>query len=128
MEPSTLRTELESVQAEWNRAWLEKDAAAVDALMAEECVYIATNGTVVTREQLLEVIRSPKFHIDEGSRTDARVVALHDESAVVADRWRGYGTLPDGGSFRDDHRCTFVWARRGGRWKLLLEQSTAIVT
>jgi uncharacterized protein (TIGR02246 family) len=126
MERSDLRRELEAVQAEWNRAWLEKDAAAADRLMAAECVYIAANGLVVGREELLEVIRSPRFHIDEGSRTEARVVAIGEESAVVADRWRGSGTLPDGGPFRDDHRCTFVWARRAGRWQLLLEQCTPI--
>jgi ketosteroid isomerase-like protein len=81
---------------------------------------------ILSRDQLLEIMRSPRFHIDEGRRTEVRVVAVGEESAVVTDRWHGSGIAPDGATFADDHRCTFVWARRGGRWKLLLEQCTAI--
>ena len=114
------------LHAAWDRAWFEKDSEAADRMMAEDCIFIGTNGQFAPRSLLMEIIRSPGYQIIEGSRTEVQIVPLGEEGVVITDHWRGSGTAPDGSVFRDDSRSTFVWARRKGEWKLVLGQATNI--
>lgn len=113
--------ELERLNEIWSRAWLEKDAATVDKLMGSEYVYIAPNGQVLERQVILEIIRSPSYRLYQGARTEVVVKPLGSDVAAVVHRWQGEGTF-DGKSFKDDHRCTMVCARRNDQWQVVLEQ------
>ena len=54
-----MTSELEEMNQEWLRALLEKDAAAVERLMADDYVYVAPTGQTLDREAILQIIRSP---------------------------------------------------------------------
>ena len=118
-------TELERLNNTWNKAWLEKDVATVEKLMASEYAYIAPNGQVLDRDAILQIIRSPSYKLDSGTRTEVVVKPLGLDAATLIHRWQGTGTF-DGKSFTDDHRCTMVVVRRGDRWQVVLEQCSAI--
>lgn len=104
----------------WSRAWLEKDAAVVETLAAEEYAYVAPNGHTLERATVLNIIRSPSYRLFGGARSEVRVQRIGPDSVAIVDRWQGEGTY-DGQTFKEDHRCTHVWARRGPAWKLVLE-------
>jgi hypothetical protein len=108
----------------WYGAWLQKDAATVERLMAKEYVYVAPNGQVLDRDAILAIIRSPTYRLYNGSRTEVVVTTIGEDAAVVRHRWQGAGTF-DGNSFEDDHRCTMVCGRRGGEWQVVAEQCSA---
>ena len=114
-------SELHDLSERWFQAWLEKDAATVERLMAEDYIYIGPNGLVLDRRGILAIIRSPTYRLDRGTRTEAVVRALGPEAAVERHRYRGAGSY-EGTSFTDDHRGVMVWERHAGLWRLVMEQ------
>jgi uncharacterized protein (TIGR02246 family) len=113
--------ELHGVDERWYQAWLEKDAATVERLMADDYVYIAPNGLVLDREAILAIIRSPSYRLDHGSRTEVVVRAVGHDAAVVRHRWQGAGSF-EGTSFTDDNRSVMVWEKQAGEWRLVMDQ------
>jgi uncharacterized protein (TIGR02246 family) len=114
-------SELYGLSERWFQAWLEKDAATVERLMAEDYLYVAPNGLVLDRQAILAIIRSPSYRLDQGTRTEVVVRAVGQEAAVVRHRYQGAGSF-EGTSFTDDHRCVMVWEKQGGEWRLVMEQ------
>jgi len=112
--------ELERLIQVWTSAWLEHDASTVERLMAPEYVYIAPNGQVFDRPAILGIIRSPSYSVAWGRRTEVSILPLGVDSAAVLSRWQGEGTY-QGQPFKDDHRCTSVFVRRGREWQISLE-------
>jgi uncharacterized protein (TIGR02246 family) len=112
---------LYALSERWFQAWLEKDAATVERLMAEDYLYVAPNGLVLDRQAILAVIRSPSYRLDRGMRTEVVVRAVGQEAAVVRHRYQGAGSF-EGASFTDDHRCVMVWEKHAGEWRLVMEQ------
>ena len=52
-------SELHDLSERWFQAWLDKDAATVERLAAEDYVYVAPSGLVLDRQAILAIIRSP---------------------------------------------------------------------
>ena len=114
-------SELLDLSDGWFAAWLAKDAATVDQLAAADYVYIGPSGTVLDRQAILAVIRSPSYRLDRGTRSEVVVRALGPAAAVVRHRYQGSGTF-EGRPFTDDHRCVMVWEIQSGQWRLVMEQ------
>ena len=114
-------SELHGLSERWFQAWLEKDAATVERMVAEDYVYVAPSGLILDRQAILAIIRSPSYRLDRGTRTEVVVRALGPEAAVVRHRYQGTGSF-EGTSFTDDHRCVMVWEKHAGQWRLVMEQ------
>jgi hypothetical protein len=119
-----MTADLEQLNQIWNRAWLEKDVALVEKLMADDYLYIAPNGKLLDRKAILNVIKSPSYHLDHSTRTPVVIKTLGKNAAVMVFHSQAAGTF-DGKSFKDDHTCTMFCVARGnvsGEWRVLLEQ------
>ena len=116
-----MTSELYGLSERWFQAWLEKDAAVVERLAAEDYVYIAPNGLVLDQQAIVAIIRSPSYRLEHGTRTEVVVRELGHEAAVVRHRYRGPGSY-EGTSFTDDHQCVMVWEKLAGEWRLVMEQ------
>ena len=114
-------SELHGLSERWFQAWLEKDAATVERLMAEDYLYIGPNGLTLDRQAILAIIRSPSYRLDQGGRTEVVIRALGQEAAVVRHRYQGAGSF-EGTSFTDDHRGVMVWEKHAGEWRIVMEQ------
>jgi uncharacterized protein (TIGR02246 family) len=114
-------SELHELSERWFQAWLKKDAATVEGLMAEDYMYVAPNGLVLDRQAILGIIRSPSYRLDHGTRTEVVVRALGQDAAVVRHHYQGAGSF-EGTSFTDDQRCVMVWEKQAGEWRLVMEQ------
>jgi uncharacterized protein (TIGR02246 family) len=113
--------ELHDLSGRWFRAWLEKDAATVERLMADDYLYVAPGGLLLDRPAILGIIRSPGYRLDHGTRTEVVVRAVGRDAAVVRHRYQGAGSF-EGTPFADDHRCVMVWEKQAGDWRLVMEQ------
>ena len=69
-------SDLRSVSERWFQAWLDKDAATVEALAADDYIYIAPSGLALDRQAILAIIRSPSYRLDRGTRTEVVVRAV----------------------------------------------------
>jgi uncharacterized protein (TIGR02246 family) len=116
-----MNSELEALSARWFQAWLQKDAATVERLMAEDYIYISPSGPVLDRQAILAIVRSPTYRLDQGTRTDVVVRPLGREAGLVRHHYQGSGSF-DGTPFRDDQRCVMIWEKQAGEWRLVMEQ------
>jgi hypothetical protein len=105
----------------WFRAWLERDAAIVERLAADDYIYVSPNGSILDRKSILAIIRSPTYRLDHGRRTEVVVRAVGHEAAVVRHHYEGAGSF-EGTSFTDDQQCVMVWEKRADEWRLVMEQ------
>jgi hypothetical protein len=119
-EEQSMSSELLELSGQWFQAWLDKDAATVERLAADDYVYVGPTGFTLDRQAILGIIRSPSYRLDQGTRTEVVVRALGAEAAVVRHRYQGAGSY-EGASFTDDHRCVMIWERRSGQWRLVME-------
>jgi ketosteroid isomerase-like protein len=117
--------ELEHQNERWNRAWLARDAAAVEEIAADDYVDIGPQGQVLGRSDIVTIIRSLSYRLAKGTWSDATLSPLGADAALVLDRFRGEGESR-GRTFREDHRRTSVGVRRRGRWWIRLEHCSAI--
>lgn len=99
--------ELHDLSERWFAAWLNKDAATVERLMAADYIYVGPSGLVLDRQAILRVIRSPSYRLGHRTRSEIIVRGLGDDAAVVRHRSQGAGSF-EGTSFTDDHRCVMV--------------------
>ena len=116
-----MSSELHGLSERWFQAWLEKDAATVERLAAEDYLYVAPGGLLLDRQAILAIIRSPSYRLDRGTRTEVVVRAVGRDAALVRHRYQGAGSF-EGTPFTDDHRCVMVWERQAGGWRLVMEQ------
>ena len=114
-------SELHDLSERWFQAWLDKDAATVERLMAEDYLYVAHNGLVLERQAILAIIRSPSYRLDPAPCTEVVVRAVGQDAAVVRRRYQGAGSF-EGTAFTDDQRCVMVWEKQAGQWRLVMEQ------
>jgi ketosteroid isomerase-like protein len=114
-------SDLYDLSERWFRAWLEKDAAIVERLAADDYIYVSPSGLVMDRRAILGIIRSDSYRLDHGRRTEVVVRAVGHEAAVVRHRYQGAGSF-EGTPFTDDHRCVMVWEKQAGEWRLVMEQ------
>lgn len=121
VEGLNVNADLQQLNQIWNRAWLEKDGALVEKLMADEYVYIAPNGQLLDRQAILKIIRSPNYQLDSSSRTEMSTRPVGEDAAVMVFHSQAEGRF-EGKSFKDDYTCTMLCVRRGGEWRLMLEQ------
>ena len=119
-----MQAELERLNHAWLDAWLAKDAAAIEAMMAAEYTYIAPNGQVLDRARILAIVRSPSYRLDRATGSEVRITVFED-SAIVLRRSQSSGSF-NGHAFIEDHRCSAVWVRQGGTWRLGWEHCSAI--
>jgi uncharacterized protein (TIGR02246 family) len=117
----TTATEVRGLSERWFRAWLDKDAATVDELAADDYLYVAPNGSTMDRAGILAIIRSPSYRLERGARSEVVVRAMGDDAAVVRHHYQGAGSF-DGNSFTDDQRCVMVWEKQAAGWRLVMEQ------
>jgi len=122
---SQVTEEIERLNDIWFKAWFEKDAATVDALMTPDYEYVGPNGQVMDRATILRIIHSPTYALTSGSRTEVRIVEISPDVYAVSYRWQGTGTY-EGRSFTDDYRGTMLCVRRMGKWQVAHEQSSPI--
>jgi uncharacterized protein (TIGR02246 family) len=118
-----MTSELEQSSQRWYRAWLEKDAATVERMMADDYVYVTPTGQAQDRAAILRIIRSPGYRLHSWNRTNIVVRMLGDDAAVIRCRAQGEGEF-DGKHFKDDQSLMQVCARVRGEWKVVAEQAT----
>jgi hypothetical protein len=93
----------------------------VERLMAEDYLYIGPSGLILDRPAILNVVRSPSYRLDHGTRSEVVVRAVGRGAAVVRHRYQGAGSF-EGTSFTDDHQCVMIWEKPAGEWRLVMEQ------
>jgi len=114
-----------TLELAWNQAVQEKDAKAVEILIAPEMVYIEYDGTVMNRAEYLASVAARSVHAEQ-ILSEAMTVHLYGAVAVVNGVYRETGAKA-GKPYLHRERFTDTWVRRDGSWLCVASQSTLIV-
>jgi hypothetical protein len=103
-----------------DRAWNDKDLAALDQLWADDYLFIGWTGEIMDKHQRLAAIRSGKFQVQSVESEEVKERVFNDV-AFVTDRERirmkqGEITV----------RSTRAFIFRSGRWQLITAQKTRV--
>jgi uncharacterized protein (TIGR02246 family) len=107
------------------RAWVERDRAFIDGLLAPDWTVTDPSGRVLTKQQVLDETFSSTERRVESMTIDEVAVRFVGEIAIATGRTRASG------SYRGQVasvvlRFTDVLARRDGRWQVVVSHGTMV--
>jgi ketosteroid isomerase-like protein len=121
---AAIETELLRIENDWPRIIREKDAAAVDRIMADDVVLIYPDGNVGNKEQELKDIGAGALTAESIEMVDLVVHVLDNDAAYVVGRTilTKARFQPNSGASLDvsgQYRFIDTFAKRNGEWKLV---------
>ena len=119
-------TDVVAVLRKYDDAWNKKDVTTVDRMLAPEYVYFSSTGNLTSRQQTLELLKSPGYKLTFAERTEIKTFRS-GATVIVSSRWKGKGTYNDE-EINDDQRCSLVFAKQRNSWQLLSEHCTQIIS
>ena len=121
------RHEIDQLEDTWRNALLKSNAAAMDALLADDYMAITSSGTLQTRDQALASLRSGQTHITALNTSD-RKVRFYRTTALVTSLAQVKGTI-GGRDISGSYRYTRVYVRDAhGKWKVVSFEASRIRT
>jgi ketosteroid isomerase-like protein len=112
------RHEIDSLEDEWRNAILTSDTKAMDSLLADDYMAITPSGTIQSREDTLEGLRTGRIHFTSLTITDRRV-RFYGTTAVVTSLADIQANTPDG-PVSGSYRYTRVYVKDPqGTWKVV---------
>ena len=120
--PKESLAELQQVLA---RAWVVRDRAAIERIVASDWTTTGPDGSVRTRAQVLAEVFDTHIHRIQQIALDAVEVRLFGEAAVVSGRTHAMGEFA-----RQKYdvwiRFTDVFVRRGGQWQAVASHASLL--
>ena len=120
-----VRHEIDQLEDAWRNAILKSNTAAMDALLADDYMAISASGTLQSKEQTLENLRSGRVHFTTLDISD-RKVRFYGTTALVTSVASIAGTTADG-AISGNYRYTRVYVRNAqGAWKVVSFEANKI--
>ena len=117
--------EIDQLEEKWRQAILDSDIPALESLLADDYLSITASGTLQSREQALERLKSGHIHFDMLEVAD-RKVRFYGTTALVTSLAHVKGTTADG-VIDGRYRYTRVYARDvHGAWKIVHFEASQI--
>jgi ketosteroid isomerase-like protein len=119
------RHEIDQLEDEWRSAMLNSDVKTMDSLLADDYMAITPSGTLQSREETLQNLRSGRLHVTSLTVTD-RKVRFYESTAVVTSLASVQATTPDG-PLTGSYRYTRVYVRNAqGVWKIVSFEASRV--
>ncbi len=119
------RHEIDQLEDEWRNAILTANTKAMDSLLADDYMAITPSGTLQSRDETLESLRSGRLHFTTLNITD-RKVRFYGTTAVVTSLAKIQATTPDG-QVAGNYRYTRVYVRDAqGAWKIVSFEASRV--
>jgi len=116
--------ELIKLENEWADAWVKRDVAFFDRIMADDYTWTSPWGDVSTKAQDLALVKSGQDVVKSWVLADMKV-RVYGDAAVVTGRDTVKETYK-GADVSGQHRWTHTWVKRAGRWQCVAAHSSEI--
>ena len=118
--------EVIALDRKWAKAVVQDNSVTLRRLFADDIVVIASNGTTRNRDQEIADIHPPPGVVTEAfDIEDVNAHAYGD--AVVSNGKATLRVRSQGKSGSTQFLYTHVYARKSGRWQIVLQQMTHIL-
>jgi ketosteroid isomerase-like protein len=123
-QPDPEQARILTLENAWNQAVQQKDASALEILLAPDLTYVEYDGTVMDKAQYLVSVQSPAL---EPVRivNESMNVRLYGAVAVVTGACRESG-MRNRKPYLLRERFTDTWVHRGDSWVCVASESTLI--
>jgi uncharacterized protein (TIGR02246 family) len=108
------------------QAQIHADAAALDRIYADDFIGVGPSGTVRTKPQVLADFTSGNLKFQTITTDDVQV-RVYGNTAVETGRSTIIGQ-DKGKAFPRDNRFTRVWVKQQGRWRLVANHYSLLIT
>jgi ketosteroid isomerase-like protein len=106
----------------WKQAEVDKDVRALSQLVAETFFYVDIGGSLRTKSEFLESVKSGPEHPTE-IRNESLVAHAYANTVVATGVYREKGTI-GGKHYSQRGRFTDTWIQVNGAWLCVASQST----
>ena len=113
-----------ALEKAWNHALEDKDAKALDMLLASTFVSVDTDGSLQNKGEFLASIKAPDYQPSQAV-TEQAGVQVYGNAAVVVGIFRVKGT-EKGKPFVHRDRFVDTWIRINGAWQCVATTSALI--
>jgi Domain of unknown function (DUF4440) len=117
--------ELRDIQQQLARAWIEKDRAFIEQVLAPEWKVTQTDGSILTRADVLRNAFENSTLIVKSSKVDDVTVTFVGTTAIVRGRTEATGIV-NGKSISARLRFTDVFVKRDGRWQAIASHASSL--
>jgi hypothetical protein len=124
--PAADRKQLEDIQQQLIRAWVTRDRATIERVLAPDWMVTHVDGRVASREEVLHDFDTGNNRLLEGQIDDLRV-RLFEGFAIVNGRTRARGEY-QGQKYDVTLRFTDVFVRRNHQWQAVVSHASRIAT
>jgi hypothetical protein len=116
---------LRDIQQQLARAWVERDRGFIEGVLAQEWKVIHTDGSVLSRAEVLHNAFDEGSLVVETSTVDEVSVTVIGETAIVRGRTAATGVV-NGKPISTRLRFTDVFIKRGGRWQAVASHASPL--
>jgi ketosteroid isomerase-like protein len=113
------------IEQELLDALLKSDTSAAEKYLADSAVFTDPDGAVSSKAQFISEVKSGTLKLESSKYADMKVQAADADMAVVTYRSTDKGTYK-GKDISGEYRWIDVFAKRGGRWQIVVGQGTKI--
>lgn len=119
------RHEIDQLEDEWRNAILNADVKTMDSLMADDYMAVTPSGTLQSRDETLQNMKSGRLHFTSLTVTD-RKIRFYGSTALVTSLANVQATTPDG-QLTGSYRYTRVYVRNAqGLWKIVSFEASRV--
>jgi len=122
VQPGSEQARILSLENAWNQAVQQKDASALNMLLAFDLIYVDDDGTLMDKAGYMTSVESPTIS-PARIVSDVMNVHFYDKVAVVSGMYRETG-IKNGKPYALRERFTDTWIQRSNNWICVASQST----
>jgi uncharacterized protein (TIGR02246 family) len=119
------RNEIYQLEETWRDAMLKADTTAMSNLLADDYIAITSAGTLQTKAEAINNLRTRRMHVT-GLEVADRKVRFYGNTAVVTSQASVQATTPDG-DVNGNYRYTRVYVRDAqDKWKIVSFEASRV--
>ncbi len=115
------KQELIKLEEEWHNAYVRRDAAPLERILADEYIAVGGSGGSINKAQTIEGLKNDTA-IYEYSTPYNMDFRFYGDTVVVVGRTKDKGKAQNGTEFSVEYRWTDVFVKREGRWQCVAAQ------
>ena len=113
-----------ALENSWNEAEKNKDARAIEGLLAPSFSYTDSDGSFMNKEQYLRSIKEASYRPDQ-IVNDSMKLQAYEHAVVVTGTYREKG-VEKGKAYSRRGRFTDMWVQESGGWLCAASHETVI--
>lgn len=112
--------DIQKLQETWRTAIVAADLKALDALYADDLVYVHSDARIQTKQEFLAPFRAGTLRFASLTPCDTARVRASEASGIVSVCYE----LKAGSGAPSRHLFLTSWAMTGGAWRIVAQQTT----